>query len=667
MTSLQGVDPAALRARLKAKGFATAGPGTQMQRPVNAPPHASVAEAQFWVQEQLDPGAGLNALGLWLPLDPPVSQQALFTALDALIQRHEALRSTYHEEDGALHVSVTPDSAPPLGAPLANTSSGGLSAALDGMRLSMLRGPLWQVRPALGAQGISGVLIGAHHAVMDWAGAGVMVGDLAASLTGASLGPVRQPQDHAHRLRQDMTTRRSAMQQYWTHRLQGCPAELTLPGAASRRMQPRTAYTAASLTLGAGRAAAIRARAAALSATPHTLFLAAYGVLLSRLGLSEEVIVGSAISSRYEAGDDAILGCLSDLVPLRLSLDPKESLATAIARIRSNCAKDFENATLGLGDIASCAGVARRAGHAPLVQAIFNMLPAWPDGAGRQSRIVPSAIARADIALEIRETPEARYEVRLELRSGLTPEGLLGTFLTGFDALLSGFDVDPATPLGQIALQDVRHDVPRPPRAPVDDLGAFLFQRLARQTGTAVITEDGCLSFAALTARAEALARALIGVGLTPGDAVAIHLPRSAELVIATLACLRAGGVLVLLDPGNPLARRTDILKRSGARHILASAIEPALAALADVVLPPTGETEGPAPMDWPKRSAGDTAYIVFTSGSTGAPKGVSGTHAGLLNRLLWMDAAYPVAQDDVALLKSSPSFWARWPRVFQW
>ncbi|MGJ8547338.1 MAG: amino acid adenylation domain-containing protein [Sulfitobacter sp.] len=655
MTNLKAVNLAAVSARLKAGGFERLADTNSTGRPKGAAPCASAAERRFWIQEQLDPTSRPNTLGYWLDFDHPVPPAALRAALSTLIARHEVLRSTYTESDGILHVSVAPGGAPPIGLALDSAAPNDLSAALNDMRLSMTDGPVWQVRPLLREDDIAGILIGTHHSVMDWAAIETFINELLAVLAGTGLGPAQQTLDHTYRHDQELLPRLDAMKRYWTKRLENCPAELSLPTAAPSREHPTPTYAAKDLTIDANRAARLKSCAAKFRATPHTIFLAAYGIVLSRLSLSADLVVGTAVSTRAPNDTASTLGCLSDLVPLRLSLEPQSSIAQTIAQLRTTCAEDIENAPLGLSDIAACAGIARRGGKAPLVQAIFNLLPEWQQGAGAKGHIVHSPIARADIVLEVRET--AGFDLRLELRSGIGPDGLLSSFLDCLDAVLAAFEKDGSTPLRNIPLPAAMPQIPSAPPLPATDLGQFLFNRLKGRTGPAIVTQHATLSFSEIKEKAEAMAKSLLRAGLKPGDPVAVHLPRGADLVISTLACLRAGTVLVLLDPANPVARRRDILRSSGARYLIAWDLEPELRDCVETVASPAPSANAASPADWPRRKPTDTAYIVFTSGSTGKPKGVLGTHAGLINRLLWLETAYPSSQNDIALLKTSPSF----------
>ncbi|MGR3823460.1 MAG: amino acid adenylation domain-containing protein [Salipiger marinus] len=178
-------------------------------------------------------------------------------------------------------------------------------------------------------------------------------------------------------------------------------------------------------------------------------------------------------------------------------------------------------------------------------------------------------------------------------------------------------------------------------------------QMRATPEATAVRFGATTLSYAELDRRSAALAAALRARGAGPGGVVAVALPRSEHLAVALVAVLRAGAAYVPLDPDNPPARLARLLDRTGAAMLLA---EPGLDA---------GGTAPFAPQDWPQQgrapdpgtTPGDLAYILFTSGSTGEPKGVMIDHRAIVNRLLWMRDHYGFGAADVILQKTPITF----------
>jgi amino acid adenylation domain-containing protein len=160
---------------------------------------------------------------------------------------------------------------------------------------------------------------------------------------------------------------------------------------------------------------------------------------------------------------------------------------------------------------------------------------------------------------------------------------------------------------------------------------------------------------------ASELARALLR-RIRPGAAVALHVDRSPEQVVAVLAILKAGAAYVPLDPAYPAERCEFILRESGASLLI---VRDATGSLSMQDLGSDGGSSRPGADLRPRppsdasgeRKGGDVAYVLFTSGSTGQPKGVLGHHGGILNRVQWMQQRFPFQDDDVFCLKTSLTF----------
>jgi amino acid adenylation domain-containing protein len=169
-----------------------------------------------------------------------------------------------------------------------------------------------------------------------------------------------------------------------------------------------------------------------------------------------------------------------------------------------------------------------------------------------------------------------------------------------------------------------------------------LFERSLelRPAATALLWDGGSLSYAELDRAANRLARHLIDRGLRPDGLAAVCLPRSADLVIAELAILKAGGAFVPLDPAYPAERLSFMLEDAGHPLVVRD-------------LPAAGPDE-PLPIDV---HGEQLAYVIYTSGSTGRPKGIAIRHAGIVNNLLDLNERYAVGPGDRLLAVSSPSF----------
>ncbi|CAL9648802.1 amino acid adenylation domain-containing protein [Streptomyces sp. enrichment culture] len=198
--------------------------------------------------------------------------------------------------------------------------------------------------------------------------------------------------------------------------------------------------------------------------------------------------------------------------------------------------------------------------------------------------------------------------------------------------------------------------------------GLFAARAAHTPDAPALLTDENTVTYAALDARANRLAHTLRERGVGPGSIVALVTERSPEMMTALLAVLKAGGAYLPIDPSYPQARIDHLLADSGARLVLHQARfgalvddRPALdlderASYADRT-DPVDETAG----------AGDVAYVIYTSGSTGRPKGVLVEHRSAVNRLQWMQRAYPLGARDVVLQKTSISFDVSVWELFWW
>jgi len=198
--------------------------------------------------------------------------------------------------------------------------------------------------------------------------------------------------------------------------------------------------------------------------------------------------------------------------------------------------------------------------------------------------------------------------------------------------------------------------------------GLFARQAAATPDAPALLSADGTLSYAELDVRSNQLAHTLRGHGIGPDVVVALLAERSPELIVGILAVLKAGGCYLPIDPAYPPARIDYLLADSGARLVLAQSRFTGLAGSTPVLdlADPAGHSPDRGPVE-STSTAGDLAYLIYTSGSTGTPKGVLVEHRGVVNRLAWMQRAYPISAGDVLLQKTSISFDVSVWELFWW
>ncbi|MFE2377091.1 amino acid adenylation domain-containing protein [Streptomyces sp. NPDC059398] len=204
---------------------------------------------------------------------------------------------------------------------------------------------------------------------------------------------------------------------------------------------------------------------------------------------------------------------------------------------------------------------------------------------------------------------------------------------------------------------------------PLDQpLHRFLERRAAETPGLTAIRDDGT-TYAELDRRSSQLAHRLRAAGVRTGTVVGVCLPRSPLLLTTVYAVLKAGGAYLPLDPSLPANRLAYMLEHSGTRTVLGEPATrdavPGAGTFVDVTLPGTFDGDAPAPDSG--TGPDDLCYVIYTSGSTGRPKGVAVEHRAIVNRLLWMQSAYPLDEHDVVLHKTPFTFDVSVWEIFWW
>ncbi|TKK77221.1 amino acid adenylation domain-containing protein, partial [Herbidospora galbida] len=405
----------------------------------------------------------------------------------------------------------------------------------------------------------------------------------------------------------------------------------------------------------------LTARARQLGVTLSTVVQGAWGLLLGRTLGRDDVVFGTTVSGRDAevAGIEDMVGLFINTLPTRFRWNPSATLADVLTRLQDEQAALLDHQHLGLAAVQRAAG---RAGGGELFDTLV-VFENYPSSGGRTAGGVRIAGAEfhdtVHYPLALIVKPGRRLDLRLKFHDGRVPRADAEGVADRLARLLTAVATDPGQ---RVARVDLAEDV-RPQRGetvPIEP--ATLSRKIAEQAARtphalAVVYEDTRLTYAELDARAAELA-ARLRAGR--GDVVAVAVPRSEQLMIALLAVLKSGAAYLPIDTGYPADRIAYMLADSGATTVIRgrelkveiSGGERHPALVPDAAPDPVDDGR-PHPLARP----GDPAYLIYTSGSTGRPKGAVVSHEAIVNRLEWMQGAYPLQADDRILQKTPASF----------
>ncbi|MEV8556501.1 amino acid adenylation domain-containing protein [Streptomyces sp. NPDC051917] len=654
-----------------------------------APILTSFGQRRLWFQRELDPEAGGRNLIFAWALDGQLDASALFRAVELVVSRHEVLRVRIEARDGEPCQTVVE----PYDLPMEVVEVQGETAEdreeearrliakamrpplpLDSGRL--LRVGLWRVAPErhLLAMAVP------HIAFDDWS-VGLFFTEVAAGYEALTQGgeaalptlSVQYP-DYAAWQRDlyEQGVRRAWVEE-WAESMADAPPILELPTDRPRPQSGGARTETVDIVIAPGLTGAVERLAETQSATPFMVYLAAYCLLLAELSGSEDIVVGTPVTTRTVPALEPLLGFFVNTLILRADVDRAGSFEHLLRRVKSRVLELMEHSHTPYELLVERLNPARVPGVNPVVQTMLTMQSgsaselrlaglraesiAAGDGASEYDLVVALAPGGEDASgsgglrarlfyaadLFDRETVEGFGERYLSLLKACTSEPtvpLCTLKTTGDSSGTSGL----GGPVAPVSLVE-SHDVGLKVRACAT----------AHPDRRAVLADDGELTFAELNRRADALAGALLRCGAGPERTVGVHLPRSCASAVALLAVWRAGAVFVPLDPGHPDERLSGIAANADLKVVITADGTAPDWWQGETVAADTGD--GPEEhYDLPAPHPSALAYLIFTSGTTGKPKGVGVSYANLTN-LAWAVGSLADFRADMAANVLAPSF----------
>ncbi|NUS63656.1 MAG: amino acid adenylation domain-containing protein, partial [Saccharothrix sp.] len=649
--------PRALAAALPSAAAARP-PLTATTRPGVLP--LSFAQSRLWFLDQVEGGAAYT-IPVTVRLRGELRPDALRAAVADVVARHESLRTVFPVVAGS-PTQLILDTADPAWSEHTCADPDELVRRLAAEPFDLAAEPPLRAHLLRVADDDHVLLLVLHHIAGDGWSTAPLLRDLAAAyrarLDGGTPDWPALPVQYADYALWEQDT----WNEYWRTALAGLPEESTPPTDRPRSAIRGAHGDAVPVTLAAEPHAALRALAGRTGSTVFMVLHAAVAALLTRLGAGTDLAIGTPVAGRTDEALDDLVGFFVNTLVLRTDTSGDPTFTELLARVRDTDLAAYDHQDVPFERLVEELNPARSLSRHPLFQVMLvlqNTPPATADFAGLRAehRVVDLDVAKFDLTLDLTETGDGLTGA-LKYATDLFDRATAERFATALTRLLTAVATTPDAPVTAIDLlgADERERLlstwnGAPARG--DDRPAHVvFAEQALRTPDAVALISGTtVTYAELDAAANRLAHHLLASGVVPGDVVGVLLDRDATLVTAVLAVLKAGAAYTVLDPRFPAGRLTAVAERAGLRHVVSAVDFPGVTTLSV-----TGHDASPATAPDVTVHPDDLACVMFTSGSTGEPKGVLSTHRALVGTLTGQDYVEFTA-DDV-WLQCSPVSW---------
>jgi amino acid adenylation domain-containing protein len=630
----------------------------------------SLAQEGQWMLEQLLPGNSIFNVFQMMRILGKLDKRILELALSEVVRRHDVLRTNFQLLNGKPTQVVRPPAPLTLKmfdfssfvrkaereAQLAHWIRGRTAAPFD-----LARGELMRAGLARMADDEHVLLLVLHHIICDGWSLGVLAREgksLYASLSRGERPSLPELQlqygDYAAWQRDTLKADAIANQlSFWSAKFGEIPPVIDLPVDRPRPAERSFRGARRHVTLAAPLVARLRLLCQREQATLFMVLLAALAILLNRYSGAPDVVIGYPVANRGFREVEALIGLFMNTVAFKFDFRRDLPFREFLGRVRAEAMEVYGNQDVPFEIVLKELGIRRERSHSPLFQVMFAMQPPkaasiFADLGIDQVPFAPDS-SKFDLMLVLTEVDDGQVHGNVQFATDLFDEATIDRLIEHFVTLLQGIAAHPDcgvsvlpclsdAELSRLTAECTGTAADGPRDRCVHDLVAA--QAAKTPDAVAVVFEDRSLTYGELDRRANQLAHRLIELGSGPEAVVGLCMERSLEMVVALLGIMRSGGAYLPLDPTYPRERLAYMLSDAGAQILITRSN------LLDL-LHPHGAKVVCLDTDWPQiaraAAAGpvrvtpdNLAYVLYTSGSTGQPKGVLGTHRALSNRLHW-------------------------------
>ncbi|MEM1366468.1 MAG: amino acid adenylation domain-containing protein [Cyanobacteria bacterium P01_H01_bin.15] len=656
-------------------------------RPAEQSASLSLAQQRLWLLNRLEPDSAAYNFPCFLSFQGDLKIDILERALNEIIRRHEVLRSCFPEVEGQPTVEIATE----LILTLQRMDLSQLAEAEQQQRFQQLahqeaqapfditQGPL--IRAKLLYRGPQNhiLLLTLHHIVFDAWSRGIFNRELQALYTAFAENnpspladlPI-QYADFAYWQQQWLTNQRVQTQLgYWRQKLANIPAVLELPNDRAQTATKSDREKHLFWTLEAEETKRLQSFSKEQGCTVFMTLLAAFKILLARLSGQTDIFVGIPVAGRTRLEVEPLLGFFVNTLVLRSDLASTQTFTQLLAQVRETTLTAQENQDVPFEKVIEELNPERILNRKPLCQIWFNMVSLAEERPSIKDLEVKSLPFRPpnskfDLGVYIRQ-PQTNYQIDFAYSANLFSKERIEILLGQYKQLLMQVIEQPETAIANYSLATpgliAQSILPDPKLAlveePFEPVTKLLTTWADRHPDSVAISQgEQKWSYRELREKSYQCAQTLIVNGMKPGDTVAVSGDRSFGLIVAMWGILFSGGVLLTLDPTLPQKRKERMLALSEAKYILyVGNLLPEdnwlekqsellhLSALTGDIKDDKLLTDTDASLSLPELQR--SAYIFFTSGTTGTPKGILGTHQGLAHFLYWQRHTFSVQPGD--------------------
>jgi amino acid adenylation domain-containing protein len=660
----------------------------------------SFSQRRLWYLQKVDANLSAYNIPACYRIKGDLNIRALEQALNGLIARHEVFRSAIFDRTGEPRQEIVPTlqftlplvDLSPLPEVQAETKAKQL-ARDDARQLHVLdKPPLMRAKLVKLADADHVFILNFHHSIADGSSLAIFYRELSSLYCGllekkeASLPQLLvQYADYAvwqHKwLESDAYNTQLA---YWKGQLAVLPAQVEFPTDFDRPAIASYRGTRLTKVLSEELTESLKTFSRKQGVTTFMTLFASFNVLLSRIIGQDDLIIGSTIAGRNHPETEGLIGFFINALPLRTDLSGDPSFTTLLRQVREVCLDAYTNQEVPFEKIVEELKPPRHRGRNPVFDILFNIA----DNAERTVALRGCEVtefshgepgAKFDIVLQAPEV-DGKIALAIVYNADLFRETRIKLLLEQFAFLLEQFIQNPEQPISQPSLvtESSRTALPDPTEALDATWAGAIHEHFAKQAERspeklAIVEPEQTWTYSEINGCANRLANWLIAMGIQPKDTVAIYAQRSSSLILAIVGILKAGASFFILDPAYPSARNIDYLRIGQPKGWLqlAGNREPPEELstylesldLRRITLPESKvdilQTLSHFFDSEPaiSTSADDPAYVAFTSGSTGEPKGVLCRHGPVTHFLPWQKDNFELTENDRFAMLSGLSY----------